>query len=219
MEAREIMDVFHLMLDVLFFRNARLCEGTAIMIRERHLLAAKVLLRALYEGTITFEWCMVDPQARALRFRRTSFEGTLELIREGYLRRPDEYEQVLAKSVQWLDKNGYRRIPNVRQMAESIDVFQPGQAYKAYKYLSKVTHAGIENWGEVFNPAQRRIRRPRDASEREVCSLSALFAFLQMRNIRLVGEFDPGLRSDSIGDLQARWDELWPALNLFERAQ
>jgi hypothetical protein len=142
----ETIDVSQYMLAVLPLRNFDVFEAYRLVADRLSVAVAEMLLRPLFEGTVILEWCNLDLLARALRFRRTSFESTLELVDLGFIRRRDDYVANLRDSVAWLEAQGHKRLPNIRQLVNDLDVFRPVVGYPTYKLLSKLVHTVMESW-------------------------------------------------------------------------
>lgn len=203
---RDSIDVFELTLDVLFFRNTYVYESVTLLLREARCPSAEMLLRPLLEGTTIFEWCMLEPKSRPLRFRLAALESTLELIDSGYLKRNAEWVRAVRESLEWAASQGHRPIPNMRQMAEEVSSFRPGARYNLYKHLSKVTHGSFENWVD-FDPAVRASEDnlPGSQLSDRVAHCLGIAGFLQLRNIALVSGFDDYLRFEQLADLEEAW--------------
>ncbi len=116
---------------------------------------AELLLRPLFEGTVLLEWCVSEsavPNPRVLRFRRTCFEETLELIDSGYLHRDPAYAADLKKSLEWFNNNQIKRLPTVPQMLEEVKLVRAGLGNDTWRFLSKLIHGRFENWHD-FAPS------------------------------------------------------------------
>jgi hypothetical protein len=217
--SRKTVDLTEYILDVLFLRNAEAYDALMLVLREGHTNAAEFLLRPLLEGVVIFEWCMQDPHSRALRFKRTCFESTLELIHNGYLTKPQAYVEDLQVSIAWFDSKGHKHLPDMRQMVDSVSMFKANVGYNVYKLLAKKAHGLFENW-PAFDPTALTPRTtPSSAgvpSSEQHLQLSALAGYLQMRNLFLVSAWDPTMASTNPEDLEEVWAQLYRLLERHE---
>lgn len=206
---RETIDVSEYMIDVLGFRNFDIYESLILVAQNGDVPSSELLLRPLLEGTVILEWCALDPLDRSLRFRRTSFESTLELVDLGYLQRDDTYVKNLRESVEWMEEHGHKRLPNVRQMLGEIEALHDSYGYFIYKLLSKSMHAGLENWKDFADLDGTASARDFQWSfTPRYFNTMSVAAFLAMRNIALLKAFDPYLSSPFIDELQDSWSVL-----------
>jgi hypothetical protein len=149
---RQQVDVTEYMLDVLAYRNFDLVESIHLLVANNRTLSAELLIRPLFEGTVVFEWCSRKVPDRILRFRRTSFEDTLDLIDRGHLKRSSQQVENLRESLRWLDRQGYRRLPPLSQILDDVEAFAPGKARLVHKHFSRLLHGAIEGWSSYLTP-------------------------------------------------------------------
>jgi hypothetical protein len=200
-------------LDVLFLRNADIYDALIILLEPKHQNAAELLLRPLLEGIVIFEWCMRDPHPRALRFKRTCFESTLDLLENGYLKRSPRWVKRARDAVVWLESEGHKPLPNMRQMIDSTPLFKEGVGYNFYKLLAKKAHGFFESWAEYDPTQQDRDHHGSElSSSQRNLQLMALAGYLQMRNLILVGQWDPVMRFVDAGELEEIWARLYVLL-------
>lgn len=199
---RKEADARDLLLDVLFFRNSAIYQAIRILLDQWCYAGAEMLLRPLFEGTLTFEWCMLDPDHRAFRFRRTSFKSTLEIAGTGLHRLSPERVATLQECVRWSDEQGHKGIPNVRQMTEEVQQSTPGMTYDIYKRQSKIMHGSLENWWEYMPRPDETEVFSNPLKQEDVVMLYAMAGHLQLRNIHLVGRWDACLKYDGSTDLE-----------------
>ena len=211
--SRETLDVMEYILDVLFLRNAEIYDSLVVLLQKGHRSAAELLFRPLLEGVMIFEWCMQDPHPRALRFKRTSFQSTLELLDDGYIERSPEWVKAARDSVAWLESKGHKALPPMRQMIETTSLFKEVAGYNLYRLLAKKAHGFFENWAE-FDPAQQMREDPQTerADAEQELQLTALSAFLQMRNLLLVRQCDPVMTFAGPQDLEEIWARIYALL-------
>jgi len=215
-ETRAEIDVFHITLDVLYFRNSEIFVSALFLLDQRRLPAAELLLRPMYEGVVIFEWCLLSPQDRALRFRRTSFEGMIQLIEERYIQTAAHTVSMYRDAVSWMKQQGYKPLPNMKQMLEELTTFRQDKAYGLYRILSKLTHAVYENWSDyVCFSEDLKVRRPEQRSQHRIDVCYAMILFLQMRNTLAFGEFDTYMQIPGATELESRWAEIYPILDFF----
>ncbi len=196
LQARESIDVLELVLERLFVHNSHIFETTVFLLDRRYLVGADVLLRVLFEGTVMLEWCLVDPADRGLRYSRNVARGLVDLIENGFLSRPAEFEEVLRRTVDNKEMVPLKEMPNLRQMLQSLDFYKHGYAYNIYRYLSKVQHGFSVNQGDyiAFDGDRLLVCPIADPPEARLDTCRALAAFLQVRNVELVSEFDDAIR-------------------------
>jgi len=200
---RETIDVFELALDVLYFRNTDVFNSINILLKNKKINGAELLLRPLYEGVIIFEWCLVAPESRVLRFRRTSFEGMIALLENGYLKN-DKYDiNIYKEALDKLIANGFKNIPNIKQMLNDIKVFNRNTSYNFYRFLSKITHGVFENWGDFLNFKKNlKVQENNSLFDSRFYTCLSITLFLQFRNMKNFTEFDKYMFVDELNLLE-----------------
>jgi hypothetical protein len=203
------MDIHEFMLDVAAFRNFDIFESISTLLERDQVSIAELLLRPLFEGTILIEWCVNEselPNPRVLRFRRTCFDETLELIDSGYLHRDPAYTEDLRRSIEWFDSYRIKRLPSVSQMLQEVKLIRAGLGNDMWRFLSKMIHGRFENWHDFARPTGQSGTRDVDRGDsRRVKECDALAGYLTLQTMHLIGQFDSKLRLPELGNI----DELW----------
>lgn len=221
MERRDTIDILEWILDVLFFRNSHLFETISFLLASNRIIGAELLLRPQFEGTVTLEWCLVDPKERAQRFHRIAMEGALELVEDGFLHRPSEAVESLREVQAYCEKENVKGLPPFRQMVESLDAYRKGYAYNLYKYLSKNTHGVCVTWGDFLDCHDERAKvcPVRNPHPQRIRTTRAMSSFLQMRTIHLISAFDTNLRHERSATLEEMWELLYVSLHVEENGE
>jgi len=214
---RESLDVFELALDVLYFRNTDVFNTINILLRNNQINGAELLLRPLFEGIIIFEWCLIDKEIRVLRFRRTSFEGMINLLENGYLKKEKYNLNTYKEALDYLITNGFKNLPNMRQMLDEVDSFNRDYSYKFYSHLSKITHGVFENWGDFLNfKNDLQVQENKLLFTNRFYACFALTLFLQMRNIINFTKFDTYMFVDELNILEEYYSfNVYPILKQY----
>lgn len=209
--SREAVDVSELAIDVLAFRNLDVFEGFLLVAKNHSTATADMMLRPLFEGTVIFEWCALDPVPRTLRFRGASMKSTLELVDLGW--RPFAGDDVtnLRGAVEWFERQGYRNLPNVRQMVDEIPALRPMGGYFTYKHLSKMVHGLLESWDDHASRERASAKDLNWHSLPRHYSSVTMACYFAMRNIHLLPTFDSYLLSPFAQEIQDAWTALYMA--------
>jgi len=211
----DTIDVSQYMIAVLPLRNLDVFEGFWMVVKGHSVPVADMLLRPLLEGTVILEWCALDLPNRALRFRRTSFESTLELIEMGLTEETPEYIKNLRESVAWLEAQGHRRLPNLRQLINDIELFTAAAGYPTYKLFSKSVHALLESWQDFADAEGVASAADRNWSDTpRFRHTGSIAAFLGMRNILLLGTIVPEVATALLPALEQQWARLYQFFEL-----
>jgi hypothetical protein len=214
---RESIDVHEFMLDVVAFRNFDIFESLNVLLDRELIAVAEILLRPLLEGTVLLEWCLNDPSRpnqRVLRFRRTCFEETLELVESGYLKRQPEYVDELKQSVCWCDENHIKRLPPVAQMLQESTLLRAELSNPTWRYFSKLLHGRFENWHDFARlTGDTGTRNAHLGNSRRVKECSALADYLILETMRLIGQFDPALNHGGLAQIAALWSATYKGAN------
>ena len=215
-KTRESVDVHEFMLDVVGFRNFDLFDSLTLLLERRQVAVAEFLLRPLFEGAVLIAWCLRDtstPNPRILRFRRTCFEETLELVDSRFVRRDAKYVAHLRTSITWFVQNKIKRLPPVKQMFEEIDLFRKESTNDLWRFLSRLIHGRFENWHDFARPSGETGTLEADSDDsRRVNECRALAGYLALKTIELLGQFDPVLSHPTLGQIEALWSATYREL-------
>ncbi len=214
---RKSIDIFELALDVLYFRNADVFNSIKVLLKNNQINGAELLLRPLFEGIIIFEWCLIDTKNRVLRFRRTSFEGMISLLENGYLKKEKYNLNTYKEALDYLITNGFKNLPNMKQMLDEVNSFNKDSSYKFYSHLSKITHGVFENWGDFLNfKNDLQVQKNNLLFTNRFYACFALTLFLQMRNMINFTKFDTDMFIDEINNLEEYYSfNVYPILKQY----
>lgn len=216
---REVIGASKFMIEVLYLRNTDIYDSICLLLNKDRISSAEILLRSLFEGTVIFEWCMLDPFKNAHRFRITSFKNTLELIEEGLITKSPEYIETLKGAIQSGSEEKYKNMPNMRQMLESIETYNKDKIYQYYKLLSRVNHFVFEEIWSDYMPTEEEndkiMKKEYDEDKKKNTWVRVLF--LQMRNIVLISNFDEYMRYKDIRKLETKWNHVYTYLTYVKK--
>lgn len=192
---------------VLFFRNCCIWDSIDHLVRVKKLHGADILIRPLLEGVIIFEWCSIDLDSRAFRFRLSSFSRTLDHLKAKKHKNSIERINQLQEAIADLKKRKISELPKVKQMMDDLE--QSG-LYAIYKHLSEKSHGVYEEWGDY----QYYLNNMNSSQSDQVdlwkhSQALALSSFLQMRNIKCMGFVFEPLAYKNMNDLEVLWKRIF----------
>jgi hypothetical protein len=215
---RESVDIHEFMLDVAAFRNFDMFDSIGHLLEREQVSIAELLLRPLFEGTVLLEWCVSEsavPNPRVLRFRRTCFEETLELIDSGYLHRDPAYAADLKKSLEWFNNNQIKRLPTVPQMLEEVKLVRAGLGNDTWRFLSKLIHGRFENWHDFARSNRETGTRNVDRGDsRRTRECRSLAGYLTLQTMHFMGRFDSALALAELDHIDVLWSAAYQELGL-----
>ncbi len=216
---REEIGASKFMIEVLYLRNTDIYDSIYLLLSKDRISSVEILLRSLFEGTVIFEWCMLDPFKNAQRFRITSFKNTLELIEEGLITKSPEYIETLKGAIQSGNEEKYKNMPNIRQMLEGIETYNKYKIYQYYKLLSRVNHFVFEEiWSDYMPTDEEKdkiMKKKCDEDKKKNTWVWVLF--LQMRNIILISNFDEYMRYNDVRKLETKWNQVYTYLTYVKK--
>lgn len=197
----------------LYFRNSSIWDALNVLFAEEKFIGAEFLVRPLFEGVTKFDWCMLDLESRALRFRLTTMESTVEYEKLRYSDRVGERDSTLIEAIDALKKKGFKKLPSMEQICKELRGTYGDKWYAFYKYFSKIVHVEYENWVE-YDIASSKATVEELALHNLVRSINcrSLSAFLQMRNIVLMGKLFEPMRYENQSNLEDIWSALFYSL-------
>lgn len=197
----------------LYFRNSSIWASLSVLFREDKYIGAEFLIRPLFEGVTKFDWCMLDLESRAWRFRLTSMESTVEYFNSRNSDCSKERANELVEAITCLKEKGYKRIPPTKQMCEELVEIHGDKWHSFYKYFSKIVHAEFEIW-DSYDTASSRLGKEAQAGiiVEQSINCKSLATYLQMRNIILLGMLFEPMKYDDISRLEEVWSLLFYSL-------
>ena len=197
----------------LFFRNSHVWESWRTLLSQNKFQGSEFLLRSLFEGVLTFEWCLNDVDSRAFRFRRTVLESTAEFYELKDDKVSIDYAKQLREGAAAIAKKfELPGMPNIRQIAEELYGEDVKSKYAFFKYLSKIIHGMFDNW-------YKYERRPRTAYHDDDADRiwqqmqdKSMGTYLQMQNIDLMGVLFEPMSYIGINDLKNQWAYIYNCL-------
>jgi hypothetical protein len=197
----------------LYFRNSSIWDSMTVLLSRDMYIGAEFLIRPLFEGVTKFDWCMLDVELHAWRFRLTTMESTSEYYNSHPAFISEERISNLREAIASLKEKRIQRMPPMRQICEEIACIHGDKWHGFYKYFSKIVHAEFEDWGryDVSSRGAGQVDGIRPSLE-ETINCKSMATYLQMRNIILMGMLFEPMKYDAVDKLEDIWSLLFYSL-------